>query len=63
MPKEKKYVLTMNEEQALMVEKALEFYARMGIGQWNMVGENFLDLKDEAYCEKKKCPAANSPRR
>lgn len=46
------YNLELNEEQARTVLNVLEFYARMAIGQWNEVGRQFLDLKDDMYVEK-----------
>jgi len=48
-----KYILEMDEEQAILTKSALEFYARIIIGQWNMIGELCLDLHDEGYAKKK----------
>lgn len=48
-----KYILEMDEEQAILTRKALEFYARIIIGQWNMIGELCLDIHDKEYAEKK----------
>ena len=47
-----KYVLEMNEEQAAIVQKALEFYARMRMGQWGELPGICIDIRDSDYCEK-----------
>lgn len=48
------YNLELNEEQMQTVQKALDLYARLAIGQWNMIGEAFLDIEDDCCAEKKK---------
>ena len=47
------YVLEMDEEQAQILTAALEFYARMSIGQWSELAELVLDMRDNDYCEKR----------
>lgn len=53
MSEKKKYIIEMNEEQLVTVNTALEFYARMMIGQWQEIGTHCLDFADDDYCEKK----------
>ena len=48
-----KYVLTLNEDQAKITDKALELYARLRMGQWNELIDLCVDLADEDYCEKR----------
>ena len=47
------YTLELNEEQTQVMLNVLEFYARMAIGQWNEIGEQFLNIKDNMYVQKK----------
>ena len=49
----KKYVLEMNEEQARITAKALDFYIRMRIGQWKELVDVCYSMKNEDYLEKK----------
>lgn len=46
--------LTLTEEQARIVAKACEFYARMRIGQFYEVTWNFLDVQSaDEYCRRR----------
>ena len=47
-----RYVLDMNEEQANIVDKALELYTRLRIGQWRELLDLCVPLSDEDYCKK-----------
>lgn len=53
MSEKTKYVLEMDEEQVVTINAALEFYARIMVGQWQEIGERCLDLADDDYCDKK----------
>ena len=48
-----RYALDMSEEQARITKGALEFYARVLIGQWGELSELCLNIGDEDYLEKK----------
>ena len=50
----RKYILEMNEDQAQILTDALEFYARMSIGQWNELAELVLNLDDDEYVDKER---------
>lgn len=52
MSEKTKYVLEMDEEQAKILQKACEFYARVRMGQWQEVPQICLDLSDHQYIEK-----------
>lgn len=47
-----RYTLELNEEQASTLQAALEFFARMRIGQWEELPRACLDINDERYAEK-----------
>lgn len=47
-----KYVLEMNEQQAKILQVALEFYARVRNGQWSEIPRICLDIKDKNWHEK-----------
>lgn len=47
-----KYVLEMNETQARILQKALEFYARVRNGQWREIPRICLDINDKHWHEK-----------
>lgn len=49
----RKYILEMNEDQAQILTDALEFYARMSIGQWKELADISLDMRDDEYFEKR----------
>lgn len=45
-----KYKLTLSEDQAKVVAKACEFYARIGYGQYSEILWNFMDFTaDDAH--------------
>lgn len=51
-----KYILTMDKETALMVDRACEFYSRMVIGQFEEAVDEVLNAwpeknKGERFCE------------
>lgn len=50
-----KVVLELTREQAMTVERACELYARLKIGQFDRITENFLDfgLDVDEYCERR----------
>ncbi len=48
-----RYILDMSEEQACQVDKALELYARLRMGQWNELIDLCLDYSDKDFCEKR----------
>lgn len=51
---EVRYVLTLTDDQARMVETACELYARLKIGQFEQISELMLDVKDvEQYCQRR----------
>lgn len=46
--------LTLTPEQAMMVEKACELYARLKIGQFNRITEMMLDVRNvDEYCKRR----------
>lgn len=58
MPKKKKpekvtYVLTMNEDQAHIVEVACELYARLLIGQFEEITFRCMKVQQENYSERR----------
>lgn len=49
-----RYVLTLTKEQARMVETACELYARLKIGQFELITEQMLDVQDiDEYCKRR----------
>ncbi len=48
-----RYILNMNEVQAAQVDRALELYCRLRIGQWTELIGLCLDTDDDDYCEKR----------
>ena len=44
--------LTLTEEQAQIVSRACEFYARIRMGQFMEIVYNCLEVKQDHYCEK-----------
>lgn len=49
----KKYRLTLTEEQAKIVSRACEFYARVGYGQYMEIVYDFLSPRDEDFIERR----------
>lgn len=48
-----KYLLDMDEEHAAIVQRALEFYSRMRMGQWQELIWLCLDMRDDKASEKR----------
>ena len=48
-----RYTLDMNEEQACMVSRALELYARLRCGQWDELIELCVPRSREDFCIKR----------
>lgn len=49
----KKYILELTEKQARVVDKACEFFARIGYGQYSEILWHFLDWKAEDAAERR----------
>ena len=51
--REKKYILSLDEEQANLLSHACDFYARMRMGQWQELVSECLEFNTNDFCEQR----------
>lgn len=49
------YVLKLTDEQAKVVSRACEFFARMKMGQFTEVIHNCMDVRSDNFCQRREC--------